>query len=63
MSAAVAPCRVGDYPNFVEEPTDAGAFFDVETWERLRQVKALYHPQDLFKGTHHIPPADRGRLV
>jgi hypothetical protein len=22
-------------------------------------VKALYDPDDVFKGNHHIPPADR----
>jgi FAD/FMN-containing dehydrogenase len=54
---AVAPHRAGDYPNFVEEPTDASGFFDRATWQRLRQIKALYDPQDLFKGNHHIPPA------
>ena len=55
LSAAVAPQRVGDYPNFVEEPAEASGFFDAGTWERLRRVKALYDPQDLFKGNHHIP--------
>jgi hypothetical protein len=40
------------------EPTDASRFFDAETWSRLRQVKALYDPADLFKGNHHIPPAN-----
>ena len=55
--AAVAPHRAGDYPNFVEEQADASAFFDPDTWERLRRVKALYDPQDVFKGNHHIPPA------
>jgi hypothetical protein len=59
LSSAVAPHRMGEYPNFVEEPTDASAFFDPGTWERLRQVKALYDPQDLFKGNHHIAPAER----
>jgi hypothetical protein len=49
--------RVGHYPNFVEEPADASAFFDPDTWTRLREVKALYDPQDLFKGNHHVPPA------
>jgi hypothetical protein len=58
LSATVAPHRVGDYPNFVEEPADASAFFDAETWERLRHVKALYDPQDVFKGNHHVPPAE-----
>ena len=40
------------------EPTDASRFFDADTWARLRHVKALYDPSDLFKGNHHIPPAD-----
>jgi hypothetical protein len=58
VSAAVAPYRVGDYPNFVEEPTDASAFFDADTWARLRDVKALYDAEDVFKGNHHVPPAE-----
>jgi len=33
-------------------------FFDADTWARLRQVKALYDPSDLFQGNHHIPPAE-----
>jgi FAD/FMN-containing dehydrogenase len=57
LDRAVDPYRVGDYANFVMEPTDASRFFDPETWARLRQVKALYDPSDLFKGNHHIPPA------
>jgi FAD/FMN-containing dehydrogenase len=57
VSAALAPHRAGDYPNFVEEPADASAFFDAGTWARLRQVKALYDPQDVIKGNHHVPPA------
>jgi FAD/FMN-containing dehydrogenase len=50
--------RAGDYPNFVEEPANAAGFFDTETWDRLRWVKALYDPEDLFRGNHHIPPAE-----
>lgn len=57
LSAAVAPRRVGDYPNFVEEPADASGFFDPATWRRLREVKAAYDPEDLFRANHHIPPA------
>ena len=56
--AAVASRRAGDYPNFVEQPADASEFFDPGTWRRLRRVKALYDPQDVFKGNHHIPPAE-----
>jgi hypothetical protein len=58
---AVAPYRVGDYPNFVEERTDASHFFDAETWQRLRAVKELYDPTELFRANHEIPPA-RGEL-
>ena len=58
LDRAVLPYRVGDYANFVMEPTDASRFFDADTWARLRQVKAHYDPTDLFKGNHHTPPAD-----
>ena len=54
---ALRPYHVGYYPNFVEHPADASTFFDAETWMRLREIKALYDPEDLFKGNHHIPPA------
>jgi quercetin dioxygenase-like cupin family protein len=54
---AMRPYRVGDYPNFIEDPTDASGFFDADTWRRLREVKALYDPRDIFKGNHHVPPA------
>jgi FAD/FMN-containing dehydrogenase len=54
---ALRPHQVGHYSNFVEHPADASAFFDPETWARLREVKALYDPEDMFKGNHHVPPA------
>jgi len=54
---AVIAHRAGDYPNFVEEPADASAFFDPPTWRRLREIKALYDPGDLFAANHPIPPA------
>ena len=58
LDRAVRPYRVGDYANFVMEPTDARRFFDEDTWTRLRRVKAVYDSDDLFRGNHHIPPAD-----
>src|SRR6185503_18192955 len=58
VERAVLRFRAGHYPNFVEEPADASAFFDADTWARLRNVKALYDPSDLFKGNHLIPPAE-----
>ena len=45
------------YASFVEEPSDARTFYDAATWSRLRAVKALYDPSDLFRGNHHIPPS------
>jgi FAD/FMN-containing dehydrogenase len=58
LEQAVLPWRAGDYPNFVERPTDASRFFDAETWDRLRRVKAQYDPSDLLRGNHRIPPAE-----
>jgi FAD/FMN-containing dehydrogenase len=58
LERAVLPWRVGDYPNFVEQPVDASRFFDAETWRRLRDVKAEYDPDDRFRGNHRIPPAE-----
>lgn len=58
--AAAAPYRVGEYPNFVETPTDARSFFDPETWRRLTRAKAHYDPEDVFRGNHHVAPASGG---
>ena len=57
LSALTANDRVRPYPSFVEVPSDASTFFEPETWTRLREVKALYDPSDLFRGNHHVPPA------
>jgi FAD/FMN-containing dehydrogenase len=57
VEGILAPNKIGLYPNFVEEPADASEFFDAMTWARLRQIKARYDPDDVFKGNHHVPPA------
>jgi hypothetical protein len=57
VDSALQPYRAGYYPNFVEEPADASAFFDPATWARLQAVKAAYDPANVFVGNHHIPPA------
>ena len=57
VRAAVRAHRAGDYPNFVEEESDASSFFDDVTWARLRAVKAQYDPAEMFRGNHYIPPA------
>src|SRR3954454_4481335 len=57
LDGATRPYRAGYYPNFVEEPADASAFFDPVTWARLRAVKGAYDPGNVFVGNHYIPPA------
>ena len=57
VEAALVPHRAGHYPNFVEEPSDASAFFAPDVWARLREIKARHDADDLFRGNHHIPPA------
>jgi FAD/FMN-containing dehydrogenase len=57
LAAVMSTAHVGRYASFVEEPTDASSFYDTETWTRLRAVKALYDPQNLFRGNHPIPAA------
>ena len=57
VDAVLSQHRAGEYPNFVEEPTDASRFFAPDVWERLREVKLRYDPSDVFVGNHHIPPA------
>ena len=59
IEATVLPHRAGEYPNFVEAPADASSFFEPAIWERLRDVKSLYDPHDVFNGNHHVPPANR----
>jgi len=57
FDTAVARHRAGLYANFVEETVDASGFFEPGVWERLRAVKAIYDPADMFAGNHHVPPA------
>jgi hypothetical protein len=58
VKRSLASHRLGAaYASFVEEPADASTFYEAATWARLRSVKALYDPSDLFRGNHHIPPS------
>ena len=58
VRAVLAPEHTGRYASFVEEPSDASAFYDPEAWARLREIKDLYDPQDVIRGNHHVPPAN-----
>jgi len=57
ISEALAPYRGGHrYYNIVETPVDPSAFFDRQSLDRLRLVKAEYDPGNLFRASHEIGP-------
>ena len=49
----------GAYVNFVadEGPARTRAAYPGDTWDRLRQVKRAYDPENLFRLNQNIPPA------
>jgi FAD/FMN-containing dehydrogenase len=49
------------YVNFLtlDDPERISAAYPPETWNRLRQIKARYDPENLFRGNMNIPPAGR----
>ncbi len=58
--AALEPWSAGSgYLNFLgdEGPDRVRAAFSPATWTRLRQVKARYDPDNLFRHNHNIPPS------
>lgn len=57
FDAALQPYRAGDYPNFVEEPSDGSRYFAPDDWRRLRAIKHRYDPTDVFAGNIRIAPA------
>jgi FAD/FMN-containing dehydrogenase len=46
-----------NYSNFTEEKTDTATFYGAATYARLRAVKSVYDPGNLFRANHEIPPA------
>ncbi len=58
VSEALAPYENGRrYLNFTERPTDPAQFYTPAVYRRLRQVKGVFDPADLFRSNHPIPPA------
>jgi hypothetical protein len=45
------------YLNFTEHETDPARFYTPEAYRRLREVKAAYDPDELFRANHRIAPA------
>lgn len=45
------------YLNFAENPTDAAAGYDVESYARLQALRATYDPEGLMVANHRVPAA------
>jgi FAD binding domain/Berberine and berberine like len=57
VKQAMAPWRAGIYLNFSEHPgREVADAFDDATYARLREVKARYDADDLFRSNHPIEP-------
>ena len=64
VQEALAPWDAGrTYLNFSERATSGQRLFGTETYHRLREVKAQYDPEDVFRSNHPIPPARPARRV
>ena len=52
--------RAGGYVGFLGEESEATirAAYPGATWDRLRELKRRYDPDNLFRLNHNIPPAD-----
>ena len=46
-----------EYLNFAEARTDVRRMWPMDSYHRLRQVKAEYDPLDSFQSNHPVPPA------
>ena len=47
------------YLNFADRPgTDTADAFSEAAWRRLREVKARFDPEDVFRSNHPIPAAE-----
>lgn len=55
---ALAPWDAGRmYMNFADKPRTGTVLFGGETYHRLREIKAEYDPENVFRANHPIPPA------
>ena len=59
LVAAAQPHRAGRLPELRRGARRCERVLRRRHVGRLREVKALYDPQDLFMGNHYIPPAEQ----
>lgn len=58
--AAMQPYATGAYVNYLgvgDEPQRVGDAYAAPTYARLRQIKRVYDPENLFRRNQNIPPA------
>ena len=57
--ATIEAGAAGAYVNFLGDEGAEGlkAAYPSETWERLRKIKRMYDPQNLFRLNQNVPPA------
>ncbi len=48
----------GAWLNFLSDPARTADAYTDGNWQRLREVKAAYDPDNVFAANHNIPPAD-----
>ena len=62
--AALAPWESErTYFNFSERPTDAARLYPAQTYRRLRRIKAVYDPGELFLANHPIAPGGEQQIT
>jgi hypothetical protein len=55
LNGIVAPFKAAsDYPNFTESKASLGEFFDPRTYERIKEVKREYDPQNVFQANFEV---------
>ena len=61
FAAALGATR-GAYVNFLGDEGDdrVREAYPGPTWERLREIKRRYDPENLFRGNQNVPPAEAG---
>lgn len=57
LAETLAPWDAGLYSNFTEFRVGAGRYFEQETHDRLRAVKAAFDPDELFRANYRLAPA------
>jgi hypothetical protein len=58
LKEALAPWHAGyDYYNFVETPAEAEVVLPRASYQRLREIKATYDPDQAIISAHPVRPA------